>query len=164
MVQRRPFPLLAQRPAVLDGVILDFHWDPQRLHSLCLPERDVPTSTLEWHLTLPFWAADGKPFQVSPADVAAAPGEHPEQWNRTMAADLRYPLDAYVGSGSRLIILDGVHRLLKAVQEGRQTLRMRVLTAESFDAIVVPASEGREGPGHDGRTPNAPVSAGDRGW
>lgn len=141
MVQRRPFPLLAERPASLDGVILDFHWDLDRLHALSLPEREVSISTLEWHLHLPFWAAGGRPFQVSPADVASEPGVHPEQWARTLAADLRYPLDTYVGSEGRLIVLDGVHRLLKALVEGRSTLRVRVLEADSFDAIAVPIQE-----------------------
>lgn len=141
MVQRRPFPLLAERPASLDGVILDFHWDLERLHALSLPEREVSTSTLEWHLHLPFWAAGGRPFQVSPADVASEPSAHPEQWTRTLAADLRYPLDAYVGAEGRLIILDGVHRLLKALVEGRSTLRVRVLEADSFGAIAVPVQE-----------------------
>ncbi|MDN6372770.1 MAG: hypothetical protein L0K12_07595 [Brevibacterium aurantiacum] len=141
MVQRRPFPLLAERPASLDGVILDFHWDLERLHALSLPEREVSTSTLEWHLHLPFWAAGGRPFQVSPADVASEPSAHPEQWTRTLAADLRYPLDAYVEAEGRLIILDGVHRLLKALVEGRSTLRVRVLEADSFGAIAVPVQE-----------------------
>lgn len=106
MVQRRPFPLLAERPTSLDGVILDFHWDLERLHALSLPEREVSISTLEWHLSLPFWTAGGHPFQVSPADVASEPSAHPEQWARTLVADLRYPLDAYVGAGGRLFILE----------------------------------------------------------
>ncbi|MGP5307090.1 hypothetical protein [Brachybacterium alimentarium] len=122
-------------------MILDFHWDLERLHALSLPEREVSTSTLEWHLHLPFWAAGGRPFQVSPADVASEPSAHPEQWTRTLAADLRYPLDAYVGAEGRLIILDGVHRLLKALVEGRSTLRVRVLEADSFGAIAVPVQE-----------------------
>ncbi|WP_114854707.1 hypothetical protein [Brachybacterium sp. YJGR34] len=141
MVQRRPFPLLAERPASLDGVILDSHWDLDRLHALSLPEREVSISTLEWHLYLPFWAAGGRPFQVSPAEVASEPSVHPEQWARTLAADLRYPLDTYVGAERRLIILDGVHRLLKALVEGRSTLRLRVQKADSFDAVAVPVQE-----------------------
>jgi hypothetical protein len=141
MVQRRPFPLLAERPASLDGVILDFHWDLGRLHALSLPEREVSTSMLEWHLYLPLWAAGGRPFQVSPADVESEPSAHSEQWTRTLAADLRHPLDTYVGVEGRLIILDGVHRLLKAKIVGRSTLRVRVLEADSFDAIAVPAEE-----------------------
>lgn len=137
MAQRLPFPLLAERPPVLEGVILDFHWDLDRLHALPLPEREVSTATLKWHLELPFWAAAGRPFQVSPAEVAAEPGKHPHQWKRTMDADLRYPLDTYGGGADRLIILDGVHRLLKAVIEGHRTVRVRVLESEAFDSIAV---------------------------
>ncbi|MGO1978744.1 hypothetical protein [Brachybacterium tyrofermentans] len=138
MVQRKPFPLLAERPVALEGVILDFHWDPERLYALSIPVREVSVSALAWHLALPFWSAEGRPFQISPAEVAAEPSAHPEQWRRTLAADLRYPLDAYGGAEDQLTILDGVHRLLKAVVEGRSTLRVRVLEVGDFDAIAVP--------------------------
>lgn len=141
MVHRRPFPLLAERPAALEGVILDFHWDLERLHALSLPEQDVSTADLKWHLELPLWAAGGVPFQVSPAEVAAGPSKHAEQWRRTMAADLGYPLDAYLAAAGRLTILDGVHRLLRAVMEGRTTLRVRVLHPKAFDDIAVPAEK-----------------------
>lgn len=137
MAQRLPFPLLAERPAALEGVILDFHWDPDRLHDLPLPELEVPTAALKRHLDLPFWAAAGRPFQVSPAQVAAEPGKHPHQWKRTMDADLRYPLDTYTDGADRLVILDGIHRLLKAVIEAHRTVRVRVLDPEAFDSIAV---------------------------
>lgn len=138
MTARQPFPLLADRPVVLEGIILDFHWDLERLHGLSLPVREVPASALRWHLGLPFWAAEGRPFRVSPAEVAAEPSAHPEQWRRTMVADLRYPLEAYAGPEDGLTILDGVHRLLKAVIEGHSTLQVRVLEVDAFDAIAVP--------------------------
>lgn len=136
MVQRRPFPLLAERPASLEGVILAFHWDLERLHALSLPEREVPTSTLDWHLSLPFWAA-GAPVLGVPRRC----GIRAECTSGAVGADLRYPLDAYVGAEGRLILLDGVHRLLKARVEGRSTLRVRVLEADAFDAIAVPVQE-----------------------
>lgn len=139
MAKRLPFPLLAERPAVLEGVILDFHWDLQRLHKLSLPVQEVPTRVLRWHLNLPFWASGTRPFQVTPLEVAADPEEHSEQWQRTMAADLLYPIDAYVGVGERLTILDGIHRLLKAEVSGRPSLDVRIIDEDSFDEIAVPA-------------------------
>ncbi|WP_344356288.1 hypothetical protein [Brachybacterium phenoliresistens] len=139
MVDRLPFPLLAERPAELEGIILDFHWDLQRLHGLHLPSWEVRTATLRWHLELPFWPSGSRPFQVTPLEVAADPGTHAEQWRRTMAADLRHPLDAYVGAGDRLIILDGVHRLLRAEVECHPVLRVRVIDESRFDEIAVPA-------------------------
>lgn len=152
MAQRLPFPLLAERPMELEGVILDFHWDLDRLHALPLPGLQVPTATLRWHLELPFWAAGGRPFQVSPAEVAAEPSKHPYQWKRTMDADLRYPLDTYSDGADRLIILDGIHRLLKAVTGGHRTVRVRVLDPEAFDSIAVLADAWRDQlPGRPGR-------------
>ncbi|MCG7310333.1 hypothetical protein [Brachybacterium sp. ACRRE] len=141
-VRRVPFPLLDQRPAVLDGVLLDFHWDLERLHSLVLPERDVETASLLWHLGLPFWSAGGSPFRASPFDVASEPSAHPEQWERTMSADLGYPLETYERDDGCLVILDGVLRLLKARIEGRPVLRARVLAVEDFDAIAVIDADG----------------------
>ena len=132
---RTPFPLLAELPDSLRGVILDFHWDLNRLHALELPIREVPTADLAWHLDLPFWAVDGRPFQVSPAQVAAAPDRYREQWQRTMAADLDHALDCYAGPD--VTILDGVHRLLKADVLGCSTVRIRILAPGDFDAIAV---------------------------
>ncbi|HEY9292402.1 MAG TPA: hypothetical protein VIP98_14045 [Microlunatus sp.] len=136
---RAPFPLLAELPETLRGVILDFHWDLDRLHALRLPEQVLPIAELAWLLELPFWALDGRPFQVSPAEVASDPDRYRDQWQRTMASDLRYPLDGYIGADRRVTVLDGVHRLLKAKVLGRPTVTVRLLRAGDFDAIAVPA-------------------------
>lgn len=135
---RAPFPLRAELPDSLRGVLLDFHWDLDRLHGLDLPVREMATTELGWHLELPFWAVDGRPFRVSPAAVAADPDRHPEQWHRTMAADLRHPLDGYRGPDGRVTVLDGVHRLLKATVTNQPAVRIRLLTDDDFDAIAVP--------------------------
>lgn len=136
-MSRAPFPLLDQLPAALRGVILDFHWDTDRLHEISLPTRVVPIAEVDWHLTLPFWAVDGVPFQVSPAEVAADRVTHRRQWERTEAADLRFPLDGYRRADGRLVILDGIHRLLKATVTGRPEVEVRVLGEQQFDAIAV---------------------------
>ncbi len=139
MLYRAPFPLLAQVPAELRDVIVDFHFDIERLHALDLPARTVATTELAWHLDLPFWPAQGIPFKVTPSTVAAEPDVHQEQWQRTHAADLRYPLDVYLRRDGRIVILDGIHRLLKASLTGRTHMRVRVLAPERFDAVAVHA-------------------------
>jgi len=136
---RVPFPLLDEMPDSLRGVILDFHWDLDRLHSLRLPEQALPVPDLDWHLQLPFWAVDGRPFQVSPAEVAAEPDRFSDQWRRTMASDLRFPLDGYVRSDGRVTVLDGVHRLLKASVLGDPVVQIRLLQEADVDTIVVRA-------------------------
>jgi hypothetical protein len=127
---------LNQLPDTLRGVILDFHWDLDRLHALQLPETLLPVHDLAWHLELPFWSVNGRPFRVSPAEVAAAPGRFPDQWARTMASDLAFPLDGRVRADGRVVLLDGVHRLLKASALHQPAVRVRILRDCQLDAIA----------------------------
>jgi len=65
---RRPFPLAV--PTELRPYILDFHWDLELLHALDLPAVSLQVADLADHLDLPFWAYDGRPFQLTPHQVA----------------------------------------------------------------------------------------------
>ncbi|WP_410786323.1 hypothetical protein [Kribbella sp. C-35] len=132
---RRPFPLAV--PPELTAYILDFHWDLERLHALDLPTVDLPVADLAHHLDLPFWAYDG-PFQVTPRQVAADPVTYRAQYERTLAADLRHPIDVVHRPDDRITILDGVHRLLRAELERRTTISTRVLRWSELDRIAVP--------------------------
>jgi hypothetical protein len=82
-----------------------------------------------------YWQHDGTPFQVSPSQVSADPRPYQEQYKRTMAADLACPLDLLVRNG-RLVILDGVHRLLKADLLGLASIRVRCLPAAMLPRII----------------------------
>lgn len=135
-VTRSPFPLLDQVPAVLQGVILDFHWDLARLHNLQLTSRSVAVRELAWHLQLPFWAVNGVPFQVAPVEVATASDRFRDQWERTLTADLSYPLDGHLRPDGQIVILDGVHRLLKASVLGQRRLSVRILHEHQLNAIA----------------------------
>jgi hypothetical protein len=136
---RTPFPLLGELPPELHDVILDFWWDEALLRALDLPILQLQVAELDWHLKLPFWSDDGRPFQVSPLQVAAEPERHPEQYARTIAADLRYPLDAVRRPDGRITLLDGVHRLLRAQLCGLPSVQVRILGWEDLDAIAVSA-------------------------
>ncbi|HEY3557285.1 MAG TPA: hypothetical protein VGL05_07475 [Kribbella sp.] len=132
---RRPFPLTI--PPELTAYILDFHWDLELLHALDLPAVDLPVASLADHLELPFWAYDG-PFQVTPRQVAADPVTYRAQYERTLAADLRHPIDVVRRPDDRITVLDGVHRLLRAELEGRRTIAARVLAWSELERIAVP--------------------------
>ena len=134
---RRPFPLAALVPPELEPYLLDFHWDIAVLHRLDLATIDVPLADLAPHLDLPFWLYEGRPFQVTPHQVAADPVRYHEQYRRTMASDLRHPLDVVRRLDGRITILDGVHRLLRAELEGRVVVAVRVLSWEELDCIAV---------------------------
>jgi hypothetical protein len=134
----RSFPLIDQVPDVLRDVILDIQWDLDKLHWLPgLRELAVPVRDLAWHLEVPFWAFDGVPFQLSPRAVVDAPDRHRAQWDRTLAADLGFPVHARVDSAGRLVILDGIHRLLKATVVGQDLILVRVVSDEDLHAIAI---------------------------
>ncbi|BCJ33707.1 hypothetical protein Athai_12100 [Actinocatenispora thailandica] len=137
-MKRQPFPLADQVPDQLRGVLLDFWWDAERPWQLDLPVTRFPVERLCWQLDLPMWAVHGVPFQVSPAQVAAAPDRYPVQHARTMAADLRYPLHIAWLTG-RPTVLDGVHRLLGAQLAGHPTVLVKVVPDDRFDDFAVPA-------------------------
>jgi len=131
----KPFPLPI--PPVLRSHILDFQWDLDRLHALPLPVTELRVAALADHLELPFWAYQGKPFQLTPHQVAADPVRYHEQYARTLAADLAFPLDVVRRPDGRVTILDGVHRLLHAELAGRASVGVRVLAWERVGEIAV---------------------------
>jgi hypothetical protein len=105
-------------PEVLRGVLLDQPWDIERLLALDLPVGRTPVADLGWHLDLPFWREDGRWFALTPNEVRRHPGRHEEQWQRTLDADLRFPIHLTYRD-ARPTIIDGLHRLLKTSIEGR---------------------------------------------
>jgi hypothetical protein len=122
-------------PAELRGVLCDFVWDSDKLQRLLLPVDEAAVDSLRWHLNLPYWRHDGKPFQLTPAQVEADPGRYEEQYQRTMAADLDHPLDLLLWN-HEWVILDGVHRLLKADLLGLSHVRVRRLPAAMLPLIL----------------------------
>jgi hypothetical protein len=101
-------------PPELEPFLVDFDPDKARLWLLDLEIEDFPVERLRWHLTLPWWTGDAGPFTVRPANVLAHPRRYPDHYARTLNADLRYPLHVVLNN-RRWTIIDGVHRLLKAV-------------------------------------------------
>jgi hypothetical protein len=120
---------------------MEFAWDLQRLHSLALPSQRIPLHELAWHLELPYWrAADGRFFAVTPLDVIASPSRYREQFERTERADLDHPIHVH-RCGDRSVILDGVHRLLKAHLTGCSTIAAHQVSARALSGCAVWESE-----------------------
>lgn len=129
--------LLAVMPAPARQAITPELWNPDWLHALDLPVRDIPISELEWLFDIPLWSVDGVPFQASPNEVRAQPNTFREQFVRTMASDLAWPIHIMCFRG-RLIILDGVHRLLKADMLGEAAVQAMELCQADYASIVYP--------------------------
>lgn len=134
-MDRLPFPLADVLPDVLRGVLLDFWWDTERLWALDLPVTTLPVADLSWLLDLPMWPYGGAPFQVTPHQVAADPVRYAEQYARTMAADVAFPLHV-TDRGGRPLVLDGMHRLLRTELAGWGEVAVKVVPAAALDDIA----------------------------
>lgn len=90
-------------------------------------------------LDLDGWG-DGTPKnRYSANDVLANPGRYPEEVRRIEEADLKFPI--LVANG---FIVDGVHRLAKAVQQGKPTLKAVVLDKALLKKFAVKTDKARE--------------------
>lgn len=100
---------------------LTFDWDVQKLWAADLPVVVMPVRELQWLLDKPFWKDGAKRMAVSGRDIIDDPKRYRAEYERTMAADLSYPINVILVRG-RWVILDGVHRLLKAWIRGHDTI------------------------------------------
>lgn len=111
--------------------------DPDRdaVRALERPVELMPVRDLAWILELPLWWRDGRPFRLSPRDVLAAPDRFPAQYARTLEVDLGLPVDVTAHLG-RWVVVDGVHRLLKAVALEHTAIAMRELPGAAVRSLA----------------------------
>jgi hypothetical protein len=109
-------------------------WRLELVWELDLPVEWINVGDFADLLDLPLWQRDGKRFQVSPHQVLADPSAFPDHYARVMAADLRYPVHLAHHRG-RWTILDGYHRLAKAIAIEHLTIASRKLSAEDLDRV-----------------------------
>jgi hypothetical protein len=126
--------LVAMTPDVIRQTLPMVPWKIDKLWALELPVQRVAVGDLAWLLDLPLWQKNGTRFQVSPAQVRADPGRFPDHLRRAMASDLEQPIHLVKHNG-RLVVLDGYHRLLRAVIEGRPEIDAMVLSQRELESI-----------------------------
>jgi GNAT superfamily N-acetyltransferase len=125
-------------PASVQAVLLPRRWDLGRLLALDLPRTTVATADYEWMLDIPMWRDErGTWFTITPNQVRADRGSNPWQWDRTLRANLEIPIHIAQREG-RSVIIDGVHRLLKATMIGRGRLPARIVKADDWPAFEDP--------------------------
>ncbi len=123
-------------PAIIQEVGFDFSWDERKVWTLDVPTEVTSIDELMWHLDIPFiWSRPDGFYDVKPQEVIDQPQEHPEEYNRTMEADTNYPIDIMFWR-DRWLILDGLHRLMKQVIEGKQTIQVRRIPQSAIPLIL----------------------------
>jgi hypothetical protein len=120
--------LLAMMPRALQDVFPTTRWQLGKLWSLELRVEPVEVADLVWMFDLPLWQLNGERFKVTPNQVAATPMNFRPQYERVMRADLDFPIHLVAYRG-RLVVLDGIHRLLKAHFLRRRWIEAKIATS-----------------------------------
>lgn len=121
-------------PKIIKEVGFDFDWSEEKVWRLDIPVEDMDMTELEWHFEIPFWNTPGGYYDLTPNKVLANPEKYKEEFEQTMKVDLSYPLDIMFWKG-RWLMLDGLHRLVKAKKLGLQTVKVRKIPQEAVSLI-----------------------------
>jgi hypothetical protein len=127
--------LVAAMPASVREVFPTTRWRLEKLSALELKTEPVEIADLAWMFDLPLLQLDGQRFKVTPNQVATTPMNFRPHYERVMAADLDYPIHLVAYRG-RLVVLDGMHRLLKAHFLRRRWIEGKIATAAQLKECV----------------------------
>jgi len=122
-------------PKIIKDVGFDFWWDSEKVWDLSVPVTEINIADLDWHLDYPFWGENGFKYNLKPADVINFPDKHNFEYKRIMKADLYYPIDIMENKG-RWLILDGLHRLAKAVINKKERISVRIISRDLIANIL----------------------------
>jgi hypothetical protein len=117
-------------PQILTDAGLSLFVHDIGFRDLDLPIISIPIKTLLWHLDLPVWEKDGTDdWNLTPRQVIEREMGTDEHYQRVLEADLSYPI-LVTEYNKHLVILDGIHRLVKAFLENRTTIRAKRIPRE----------------------------------
>ena len=125
-------------PEIIKKVGFDFKWSVEKVWALKYPAEEMDMRELEWHFDIPFWeVSDTDDYNLPAWSDIREPGSeaHSEHWKKIQAADLKYPIDIMENKG-RWLILDGLHRLVKAYVAGSKTVKVRIIPRSRISEIT----------------------------
>lgn len=122
-------------PDVIEEVGFDFDWDEKKVWALEVPVTELDIEMLTWHFDIPFLWDGGGVYNLEPRKVIENPEKYKEEYERTMSADLQHPIDVMENRG-RLLILDGLHRLMKAFIQGQKKVHARIISRNRIPDIL----------------------------
>ncbi|MEK6847126.1 MAG: hypothetical protein AABY16_03080 [Nanoarchaeota archaeon] len=122
-------------PEIIKKIGFDFHWNEEKVWKLKIPTTEMSIEKLTWHFDIPFhWHEDGI-YNLKSIDIINNPKKYKEEYERTMKADLKYPIDIMENKG-RWLILDGLHRLMKAYILKMKSVKVRIIPREKIPQVL----------------------------
>ncbi|NQV12902.1 MAG: ParB N-terminal domain-containing protein [Parcubacteria group bacterium] len=121
-------------PKIIKEVGFDFDWSESKVWALDFPVEEIPLSALAWHFDIPFWDFLDDNYNLAPNQVISDPVKFEIEYSRTMKADLSHPIDI-MKNKDRWLILDGLHRLVKAKILGYNKVSVRKIPRTEISKI-----------------------------
>ncbi len=85
-------------PQIIKDVGFDFSWSEEKVWKLDVPVEEMSINELTWHFDIPFLWENGV-YNLTSREVIEHPDEHKAEYDRTMNADLSYPIDIMENKG-----------------------------------------------------------------
>jgi hypothetical protein len=95
--------------------------------------RKVKIESYEKTLDFDGWGDPSKGVKYSAKDVLETPSKFKDEINRIEKADMRFPIIVT----SKGHVVDGVHRITKAVMQGMKTIRAYIFDDETMRKFVI---------------------------
>lgn len=121
-------------PQIIKDVGFDFDWSEEKVWQLDVPSEEMNIKEITWHFDIPFLWENGV-YNLKPQEVIDNPEDHRKEYDRTMKADLSHPIDIMENKG-RWLILDGLHRLMKASIQGEKKVQVRKISRDYIPKIL----------------------------
>lgn len=121
-------------PDIIKEVGFDFDWEEEKVWQLDIPVTKMDIEELVWHFDIPFhWRGDSA-YSLTSREIIEHPEDNKTEFKRILKADLKYPIDIMQNKG-KWLILDGLHRLMKAYIKGLKKVDVRIIPREKISEI-----------------------------
>ena len=116
---------------------LDFgNWEEEKIWALQLPIVEMDIKELLWHFDAPWWPNDnGERWTITLWDVIHQNEGSKNEQIKMEKADLSYPIDI-LENKDKWLVLDGLHRLVKAYKRGQKKISVRIIPRERLPEII----------------------------
>jgi hypothetical protein len=95
-----------------------------------VPTEEMNIDELRWMIDIPFWEDDDGNIVITPSEVIQNLDQFPKHRDRIQNSDTSFPLDIMKNKKGEWRTLDGLHRLVKQIFEGKATVRIRKIPPE----------------------------------
>ena len=129
--------MVSKKPKIVEDIGFNFDWDIEKVWKLDVPVVQMDIEDLIWHFDIPFFDKDGTDdWNLTPWEVIKKIEGTMGHQTKVNDADLKYPIDIMENKG-RLLILDGLHRLVKAHTQGLKQVDVRIIPREKIPEILI---------------------------